>query len=258
MSTSPCPDVSHPLSNDSSIRRQAALNMHRICGPNRRMVKSFNLHRLTTLPNLTKKEHISSSPALVRYFATHAPSTPPCLPPQAPPTQKTMNACTMLDHAAAHPLAITPCHASDMALNVDTDAAHLASPNARSRHAGHYILSDEPLPPPAIPNPQPNGPILTVCKTIRGVMSSAAEAETGGVHEKGQDIIAIRTSSHALGHPQTAAPLKTNDSTSHSFVHQHQATSFQNLGHAMELVASRQSHAPATAHVLGKRSRQQR
>jgi hypothetical protein len=70
---------------------------------------------------------------------------------------------------------------SDMALNVDTDAAYLVSPNARSRHAGHYILSDKPLPPPAIPNPRPNGAILTDCKTIRGVMSSAAEAESAAM-----------------------------------------------------------------------------
>jgi hypothetical protein len=133
---------------------------------------------------------------------------------QASPTQKTMNACTMLpDCAAAHPLAITRYHASDIALNVDTDAAYLVSPNARSRYAGHCILSDKSLPPPAIPNPQPNGAILTVCKTIRGVMSSAAEAETSGVCGNGQDIIAIRISLHALGHPQTAAPLKTDDST---------------------------------------------
>jgi hypothetical protein len=139
---------------------------------------------------------------------------------QASPPQKTMNACTMLlDCAATHPLAIMRCQASAMALNVDADAACLASRNARSCHAGHCILSDKPLPPPAIPNPQPNGAILTVCKTIRGVMSSAAEAETGGVCGNGQDITAIRISLHALGHPQTAAPLKTDDSTSHSFVH---------------------------------------
>jgi hypothetical protein len=139
---------------------------------------------------------------------------------QASPTQKTMNACTMLpDCAAACPLAIMRHHASNMALNVDTDAAYLVLPNARSRYAGHCILSDEPLPPPAIPNPQPNGAILTACKTIRGVMSSAAEAETGRVCGNGQDIIAIRISLHALGHPQTATPLKTDNSTSHSFVH---------------------------------------
>jgi hypothetical protein len=60
--------------------------------------------------------------------------------------------------------------------------------------------------------PKPNGPILTICKTIRGVMSSAAEAETGGVYGNAQEAIACRISLRALGHPQAATPLKTNNS----------------------------------------------
>jgi hypothetical protein len=107
-----------------------------------------------------------------------------------------------------------------MAPNVNTDAAYLVLPNARSRYAGHYILSDTPPPPPEIPNPKPNGAILTVCKTIRNVsMTSAAEAETAGVFGNGQEIIAIRTSLQALSHPQLATLLKTDNSTSNSFVH---------------------------------------
>jgi hypothetical protein len=141
---------------------------------------------------------------------------------QASPTQKTMSACEMPpDHAVITcPLAIARYHASDMALNVDTDAACLVLPNAGSRHAGHCILGDKPLPHPAIPNPKPNGAVLTVCKTIQGVMSSAsAEAETGGICGNGQDIIAVRISSHASGHQQTTTPLKTDNSTLHTFVH---------------------------------------
>jgi hypothetical protein len=80
-------------------------------------------------------------------------------------------------------------------------------------------LSDTPPPLPAIPNPKPNGAILTICKTIKGVMTSAAETETAGVFGNGQEIIALRISLLALGHPQKATPLKTDNSTSHSFVH---------------------------------------
>jgi hypothetical protein len=106
-----------------------------------------------------------------------------------------------------------------MALHIDSDAAYLVLPNARSRYAGHYFLSDRPLPPPAKLNPKPNGPVLTICKTIRGVMSSAAEAETGGVYGNAQEAIACRISLLALGHAQTATPLKTDNSTANSFVH---------------------------------------
>jgi hypothetical protein len=75
-----------------------------------------------------------------------------------------------------------------------SDAAYfLVLPNARSRYAGHYFLSNNPPSPPAMPNPKPNGAILTVCKTLPGVMSSAAEAETGGVYWNGQDTIVCRT-----------------------------------------------------------------
>jgi hypothetical protein len=131
---------------------------------------------------------------------------------QAAPTTKTLDACNMLmDYAATYPLAIIRYHASDMILHIDSDAAYLVLPNARSRFAGHYFLSNHPPSPPAKPDPKLNGPILTVCKTIRGVMASAAEAETGGVY--------CRISLLALDHPQPATPLKTDNSTANSFVH---------------------------------------
>jgi hypothetical protein len=139
---------------------------------------------------------------------------------QAAPTQKTMRACKMLlDYAATYPVAILRYHDSDMALHIDSDAAYLVLPNARSRYAGHYYLSNNPPSPPEKPNPQPNGPILTICKTIWGVMSSAAEAETGGVYGNAQEAIACPISLRALGHPQAATPIKTDNSTSNSFVH---------------------------------------
>jgi hypothetical protein len=178
-------------------------------------------------PKLGKIEirYVQSCAGSILYYARAVDST--MLPAvneisgsQSSPTEKTMRACKMvMDYAATYPLAIIRYYASDMVLAVDTDAAYLVLPNARSRYAGHYILSDTPPPPPAIPNPRPNGAIMTVCKTIRGVMTSAAESETAGVYGNGQEIIACRISLLALGHPQPATPLKTDNSTSHSFAH---------------------------------------
>jgi hypothetical protein len=111
-------------------------------------------------------------------------------------------------------MAIIRYHASGMALHIDSDAAYLVLPNACSHYVGHYYLSDAPPPLPAKPNPKPNGPILTICKTIRGV-----EAETGGVYGNAQEAIACRISLRALGHPQAATSIKTDNSTSNSFVH---------------------------------------
>lgn len=100
-----------------------------------------------------------------------------------------------------------------MILHVDTDAAYLVLPKARSVIGGHYYLSEYPAPPPNQPNPSPNGAILTECKTLRSVVSSAAEAECGGLYHNAQNAIPIREALIALGHPQPATPIKTDNST---------------------------------------------
>jgi hypothetical protein len=59
---------------------------------------------------------------------------------QASPTTNTMKACTtLMDYAHTYPLAILHYHASDMALHIDSDAAYLVLPNARSHYAGHLL-----------------------------------------------------------------------------------------------------------------------
>ena len=107
-----------------------------------------------------------------------------------------------------------------MRLHVDSDATYLVLPNARSRIAGYYYLSKNITPlstsPPSIPL---NGAILIECKTIRHVVTSAAEAETAGLFYNGQTIISIRQALLDLGHPQPPTPLKTDSSTSNDFVH---------------------------------------
>jgi hypothetical protein len=141
---------------------------------------------------------------------------------QASPTQKTMSACKLLlDYAATYrPTAILRYHASDMALHIDSDTAYLVLPNARSHYAGHYYLSTHPPAPPEKPTPKHNGPILTICKMIRGAMSSAAEAEqTDGIYGNAQEAIACCISLRTLGYPQAATPNKIDNSTSNSFVH---------------------------------------
>ena len=84
----------------------------------------------------------------------------------------------LLDYVSCHPNAVICFHASDICLHVDSDAAYLVLPKARSRLAGHFFLSDHPEVSRTI---SPNGPILTECKTIRTVVASAAEAETHGI-----------------------------------------------------------------------------
>lgn len=112
-------------------------------------------------------------------------------------------------------------HASDMCLHVDSDAAYLVLPGARSRLAGYYHLSNKtPSIPITSPPPVPlNGAILIECKTIRHVVASAAEAETAGLFFNAQNILHLRQTLHDLGHPQPPTPLKTDNSTANDFVH---------------------------------------
>ena len=126
----------------------------------------------------------------------------------------------LLHYVASFPDATLRIFASDMVLHVDSDAAYLVLPGAKSRIAGYYHLSNKCPPSPAIPNVPTNSPILIVCKTIKRVVASAAEAETGGLFMNGQEIIPLRYILHQIGHPQPGpTPLKTDNSTSLGFVH---------------------------------------
>ena len=106
-----------------------------------------------------------------------------------------------------------------MILHVDSDAVYLVHDGARSRIAGHYILSSYPPPAPQIPRKAPNASILIECKTLRNVVASAAEAETGGLFHNAQTILHIRVLLEELEHLHPSTPLKIDNSTINAFVH---------------------------------------
>ena len=70
--------------------------------------------------------------------------------------------------------------ASTMQLVVDSNAAYLILPEARSRCSNHYCLESthNDL---NYNKSRNNSPIHTECKTIANVLCSAAEAECGGL-----------------------------------------------------------------------------
>ena len=84
----------------------------------------------------------------------------------------------LMDYLHSHPNAILRFHASDMILQTEADAAYLGLPKARSRVAAWYILGNDPT---TTPTPMNNSPVHVMCNTIKNVMSSAAEAESGGL-----------------------------------------------------------------------------
>jgi hypothetical protein len=54
---------------------------------------------------------------------------------------------------------------------------------------------------------------MVLAKVIKNVMASAAEAELGALFMNGQEAVALRNCIEAMGHPQPATPLKTDNST---------------------------------------------
>ena len=101
-----------------------------------------------------------------------------------------------------------------MILHVDSDAAYLVAPKAKSRIAGHYYFKNNIINPS-----QKNHPVLVECRCLRHVVSSAAEAEVASIYYNAQNIILHRRILHALGHPQPPIPLKTDNSTANGFIH---------------------------------------
>ena len=96
----------------------------------------------------------------------------------------------LLDSATTYPNAIFRYKASDMVLHVDSDAAYITIPEARSCYAGRFYLSYLPSPSPIKTNPERNGRIHTECKKIHNVLSSAAEAEICGTFNNIKQISA--------------------------------------------------------------------
>lgn len=120
-----------------------------------------------------------------------------------------------MDYMATYPSTYLRYHASNMILNINSNAACLVAPKARSRIAGYFQLNSKPTPEYS---EEINGAIVVNCTTLRHVVSSAAEAETAGVYHNEQFAIPIRTILNALDHPQPPTPIKTDTSTALGFV----------------------------------------
>jgi hypothetical protein len=87
-----------------------------------------------------------------------------------------------------------------MVLAIHSDASYLSEPKARSRAGGHFFLSEDQK------DPNDNGAVHTVAKIIKAVMSSAAEAELGGLFINAKTAVPICKTLEELGHPHNHQP----------------------------------------------------
>ena len=123
----------------------------------------------------------------------------------------------LLEYMHTYPKAKIRFHASKMILNIDSDAAYLILPGAKSRVAGYYHMSTTPD-PTTTSTQERNGAIHVECKALRRVVSSTAEAKTTAIFHNAKTAIEIRHTLETLGRPQPPTPLKTKNSTSLGFV----------------------------------------
>jgi hypothetical protein len=116
----------------------------------------------------------------------------------------------LLDYLHTHNDATVRYVASDMILNVHSDASYLSEPRARSRLGGLFFMGTIPV------NGQPiqlNGPVLAIASICKFVVASAAEAELGALFYNCQDSTILRLTLNELGHPQPPTPVSCDNST---------------------------------------------
>ena len=120
---------------------------------------------------LTPQEttHLQSVVGSFLYYAravdpTILPALNEIASQQAQPTIRTKaKAQQLMDYMATYPNTYLRYHASNMILNIDSDAAYLVAPKARSRIAGHFQLNSKPKPEYS---EEINGAIVVNCTTL--------------------------------------------------------------------------------------------
>jgi len=115
-----------------------------------------------------------------------------------------------LDYMWTHPDAIIRYRATNMILNVHSDASYLSAPKARSRAGGYFFLGSLPRDGDPI---KLNGAIHVTCTIIKLVAASAAEAELGALFLNAQEAKVFRLVLAELGHPQPPTPIHNDNTT---------------------------------------------
>jgi hypothetical protein len=80
----------------------------------------------------------------------------------------------LLNNLATHPNATVRFHASNMILNIHSDASYLLEANALSQACGHFFMGWRADPTKPI---KLNGAFFTLCAILRFVVASPAEAK---------------------------------------------------------------------------------
>ncbi len=115
-----------------------------------------------------------------------------------------------LNYMWMHPNTKIRYSASNMILNVHSDASYLSAPKAHNCAGGYFFLgsilqASEPI--------IINGAIHITCTILKLVAASAAEAELGALFLNAQEAKVIRLVLEELEHPQPPTPIHINNNT---------------------------------------------
>ena len=124
--------------------------------------------------------------------------------------QTVMNMGQMLNYLATNPNATLRYYASDMILNIHSDASYLSERNGRSRASGHYFMEWMPVANEPI---KLNSAVHTLCTILKFVAASAAEAELGALFLNIKQGRIMRLTLEEMGHPQPPTPINVDNST---------------------------------------------
>jgi hypothetical protein len=130
---------------------------------------------------------------------------------QALPTEDMRNCINQfLNYMATHPDAKIQYCASDMVLNVHSNASYLSAPHAHSCAGGYFFLSSTPCDGSPI---QINVAVHVTCTILKLVAASAAEAELGAFFLNAQEAKVIRLVLEELGHSQPPTLIHIDNTT---------------------------------------------
>ncbi len=130
---------------------------------------------------------------------------------QAAPIENTKKQVNQfLDYMWTHPDATICYRASDMILNVHSDASYLSVPHACSRAGGYLFLGSLPVDGDPI---KLNGTIHITCTFLKLIAASAAEAELGALFLNAQEAKVLWLTLLELGHPQPPTPIHIDNTT---------------------------------------------
>jgi hypothetical protein len=130
---------------------------------------------------------------------------------QSAPTEETLTSVNQfLNYMWTHPDAKFRYRASDVILNIHSDASYLSAPKVQS-HAGVYFFlgsisqDTEPI--------FINGAIHFTCTILKLVVALAAEAKLGALFLNTQKAKVIQFVLNELGHPQPSTPIYIENTT---------------------------------------------